>query len=122
MTEWQIEYYTSKRETSPVVSFIDSLPLKTQAKLYWTFELLREYNIFLTLPWAKKIRGTPLWELRILDKSSVRFLYYLVGDKTFMILHGFVKKQQKIPRKEIKTAIRRYQTTLVIKQKSDIIS
>jgi phage-related protein len=51
-----------------------------------------------------KIIGTDLWELRILGKDNLRILYIAVTGRTFVLLHGFKKKKNKTPQKEIKIA------------------
>ncbi len=56
------------------------------------------------VPHVKKLTGTELWELRILGSDSVRVLYVAMTGKTFVLLHGFKKKKDKTPPKEIKTA------------------
>ena len=107
MTRWKINYYSTFSGRTPVKEFINSLPEKVQARVYHTFELLAEFGPKLRLPHAKKITQTPLWELRILGEKSLRFLYILIAGKTFLLIHGFVKKQQKTPKQEIKTALNR---------------
>jgi len=42
-----------------------------------------------------------LWELRIKQASDIsRIFYFAEVDHSFVLLHGFVKKSQKTPRKE----------------------
>ncbi len=96
-----------KSGESPVYAFIESLPDKTQSKLINTFDLLTEFGIQLRKPHAKKVAGTPLWELRILGEENIRIFYIAVTSATFLLLHGFKKKKQKTPQKEIKTALKR---------------
>jgi len=59
--------------------------------------LLIEFNLKLAQPHVKKLLKTPLWELRILGKKSIRFFYFTQAKKT-----------RKTPPKEIKTALNRY--------------
>lgn len=115
---WRIEYYSTSSGKAPVQEFIEGLPDKPRAKVYNTLELLVEFGINLRLPHAKKVTGTPLWELRVLGEQSLRFFYIAKIGKVFLLLHGFVKKEQKTPRKEIKTAmerLRNYQLTNITK-------
>jgi len=62
------------------------------------------FGIRLGLPHVKKLTGTQLWELRILGSDSLRVLYIAMTGKTFVLLHGFKKKKDKTPPKEIKIA------------------
>lgn len=93
--------------------FIDNLPLYAQAKLRNTVRLLEEFGIRLGLPHAKKLAGTQLWELRVLGSTNIRIFYIAVKDKTFILLHGFLKKKQKTPISEIRLAEQRLAQFLV---------
>ncbi|MBM4402293.1 MAG: type II toxin-antitoxin system RelE/ParE family toxin [Candidatus Cloacimonetes bacterium] len=108
-----MDYYSSNTSRIPVQEFIDNPPTKSRAKVFNTLELLAEFGIQLQLPHAKKVAGTPLWELRVLGEKSLRFFYVAKTGKSFLLLHGFTKKKEKTPKKEIKTALARlkdYQT------------
>lgn len=104
---WQIEYYKNKRGDEIVREFIDGLPVETRIKVRGTLKLLEEYGILIEAPHTKKIIGTSLWELRTLGESSVRIFYIAKINRTFWLLHGFIKKSQKTPESEIKTALKR---------------
>jgi phage-related protein len=104
---WKIDYYETSSGRIPVQELIDKLAEKSQAKVYNTLEFLAEFGPRLGLPHTKKIKSTPLWELRILGEKSLRFFYIARVGKSFLLLHGFAKKQQKTPKKEIKTALKR---------------
>jgi phage-related protein len=106
--QWNILYYQSRDDKiSPLYVFIESLEVKAQAKIANTFNLLEEYGIKLGLPHVKKITGTELWELRILGVDNIRIFYIAVTGKTFLLLHGFIKKKQKTDQKELKIALNR---------------
>lgn len=101
---WQILLYRTLQGNSPVKEFIDSLEPKAQTKVYDALNLLRDFGIILGLPHIKKVAGTQLWELRILGENSIRVFYVAITGKIFLILHGFKKKQDKTPPKEIRIA------------------
>lgn len=102
--QWKILLYQTLQGDSPVKEFIDSLEQKAQAKVYDAINLLRNFGIRLGSPHVKKVTGTQMWELRILGADSIRVLYIAITGKTFLILHGFKKKKDKTPPKEIKIA------------------
>ena len=54
-------------------------------------------------PTIKKLKGTDIWELRPI-KDRILFAYW--QDNTFILLHYFIKKTQKTPRREIEQAKR----------------
>ena len=105
--KWKITYYKSPSGAIPAYEFIEKLNKNAKAKVINTFTLLEDYGILLGLPHVKKLTGTDLWELRILGSDSLRILYVAVTGKTFLLLHGFIKKKMETPKKEIKTALNR---------------
>ncbi len=76
MPKWKIKYYIKPSGKIPVKDFIDNLPVNLQAKVHDIFELLLEFNLNLGRPYLKKIKNTPLWELRIIGKKSIRFFLH----------------------------------------------
>jgi len=105
MIRWKIDYYDTPSGRKPVEDFIERLADKPRSRVYNTLELLEEFGTRLTLPHAKKVTGTQLWELRVLGEKSLRFFYVAKVGRAFLLLHGFVKKRRKIPKKEIKIAL-----------------
>lgn len=100
--QWKILLYETLQGYSPVNDFILSLDLKAQSKVRAAIKMLHEFGIRLGLPHIKKLTGTELWELRILGGDSIRILYIAIPGRNFLLLHGFKKKKDKIPPKEIK--------------------
>jgi len=82
--------------------FIKSLQKPTTAKVLRTIDLLEKFGQKLGPPHTKKI-SIHLFELRVPGKQEVRIFYSFHKSQTFL-LHGFVKKSQKIPQREIKIA------------------
>ena len=105
--QWKVILYRSPSGDHPLQQFIDGLEIKAQSKVQDAIKLLREFGIRLGPPHVKKLTGTDLWELRIVGSDSVRVLYVAVTGRTFVLLHGFKKKKDKTPLKEIKTAVDR---------------
>lgn len=83
--------------------FIKGLQKPTIAKVLRTIDLLEQFGPRLGPPHVKKISAR-LFELRITGKQEVRIFYSFRKSQIFL-LHGFTKKSQKIPQKEIKTAL-----------------
>jgi len=84
-----------------VESFIFSLEKETVAKVLRTIDLLGEFGCFLGPPHIKKIEKN-IFELRVRGKQEVR-LFYTWHKNIVVFLHGFIKKTQKIPKKELNT-------------------
>ena len=88
--------------------FIRSLDETTIAKVLRTIDLLETFSHKLGPPHSKKV-DTRLFELRVRGKQEVRIFYTFHKDEA-VLLHGFVKKSQRIPRKELKTALQKLKT------------
>lgn len=75
--QWQIIYYETVQGNSPIYDFIEGLAPRVQAKIANTFSLLESYGTAVGSPHAKKLVGTPLWELRFLVKIILEFFMLL---------------------------------------------
>lgn len=84
---------------------IRSLEKSTIAKVVRVIDLLEKFSYRLGLPHAKKI-GTNLFELRVRGQQEVR-LFYTFKKEIIIVLHGFIKKSEAIPKKEIEQANRK---------------
>lgn len=103
---WKIIYYRRSPDTeSPVMEFLESLDTRAYAKIDRVIACLREYGINTGPPYVKKVSGTKLWELRVLGQDNIRIFYVAHVNRSFVLLHGFIKKKQKTDKKEIKTAL-----------------
>ena len=102
--QWNILFYKTLQGDIPVNDFILSLEIKAQSKVRDSIKLLQEFGIRLGSPHVKKLTGTKLWELRIVGSNSIRIIYIAISGKNFLLLHGFIKKKNKTPPKEIKVA------------------
>ena len=57
----------------------------------------------LGMPLVRKL-GSSLWEMRTVVKDgTARVLFTVIGNQ-MVLLHGFIKKSQKIPREELALA------------------
>lgn len=88
-----------------VISFLDTLPEKAKAKVLFNVSKAR-YNLDPKL--FKKLVGTDIWEFRTLyNGMQYRLLsFWDSNTNTYVITtHGFIKKTQKTPQKEIDKAV-----------------
>jgi phage-related protein len=106
--KWTIELYEKENQECPVLIFIQSLPPKHRAKIEREIDLLEEFGVNLTYPHTRKIESDKykgLWELRIQFASDIsRIFYFIHLGNTFVLLHGFLKKTNKTPTKELNLA------------------
>lgn len=103
----KVIYYTTASKENPTLEFIKSLNEKQQRKIIHILTTIETYGLVAAIPHIKKLIGTPLWEIRMLGQDNIRILYATEEQDTIIVLHGFVKKTQKTPLKEIQTAIQR---------------
>jgi len=84
------------------------LNIPSRQKIFSYLDLLEERGL-LPYPYSRKIEGIKkLRELRVEFASNIyRIFYFVHKDKQIILLHGFIKKSQKIPSKEIAVAQRR---------------
>jgi hypothetical protein len=89
-----------------VEKFILKLSIKMQAKVQRTIELLEEFGFSLTIPHSKIIKGIKnLKELRIkLGSNICRLFYFHYKNQTYIITSGYIKKETKLNKTEIKKA------------------
>ena len=85
--------------------FLKSFDDNLSTKIFGLLEILDEVGIYLGPPKLKKITKD-IYELRIVRKISIRILISFFNNEIF-ILHAFIKKSQKIPKKELEKAIHR---------------
>lgn len=88
--------------------FIGSLEKSTIAKVLRTIDLLEMFGHKLDFPHRKKIHAR-LFELRIRGKQEVRIFYAFHKDDA-VLLHGFVKKSNRIPKRELSVALQKLHT------------
>jgi phage-related protein len=104
---WIIDFYKDASGTEPVRVFMDSLSRPVRAKTTRAVEKLAEHGVLLKEPFTRHVRGK-IRELRIKDaQGNIRILYFTYTGRRFVLLHGFIKKTDKTPDREIETAEKR---------------
>lgn len=90
-----------------VEQFVLTLPAGLSAKYFHLTDLMLEFGADLGMPHTKAM-SDGLCELRVKGKEGIARVFYCtkVG-KRIIMLHGFVKKTQKTPAKELRKAQRR---------------
>lgn len=105
MSDYEVEFYEKIDGTCPVAEFLDSLNEKMFAKVARNIDILEKHNINLHEPLVKYLEEG-IFELRTQVGSDItRIFYFFFVGKKIILTNGFVKKTQKIPRKQIELAI-----------------
>ena len=107
-----IYFYRDKQGRRPVIEYLDELAARSDKdsriklnKLNDYIELLSQQGTRAGQPYIKHL-DEEIWELRPL-RDRILFVAWLDG--SFVLLHHFVKKTQKTPRREIEKAKRELQ-------------
>lgn len=107
--DFEINFYEDDKGNNPVEDFLSSLrkinnPLAEQVAKGLVKLKNRAYH---REPLSKYLE-LGLWELRIKSGSNIlRIIYTFSKGKNIILLHGFIKKQQKTPINELKLARKR---------------
>lgn len=88
--------------------FLDSLSKKMRAKAISDIELLSKHGNALTEPHVKPVKGKQykgIYELRIKFSGDIARVFYFVHyNNRYVLLHGFIKKTMKTPKRELERA------------------
>jgi len=107
---WKLIRYKTESGEDVIERFLESLSENHRAKAIWELDLLKQYGLSLKMPYVRNIGGDRykgLMELRIQQGNNIsRIFYFCFVKDTLVLLHGFIKKGQKTPAKELETALR----------------
>ncbi len=100
--KWKIKFYNKSVEQS-----VDKLEKSIKFKMLAIFNMMLEHGPDLGMPFTKAM-GKGLFEARAKGQAGIaRGFFCIVSNTTIMILHVFVKKTEKTPKKELDLAIKR---------------
>jgi len=102
---WRVQCYVDSRGTNAVEAFIRELPKAEQPIVRARIDFVAEVGNRAREPLSKSL-GNGLFELRT---KSARIFYCFRPGGVIVLLHGFTKKSQKTPAREMETAIKRMQ-------------
>ena len=97
--EWNVSFFNNKVESETL-----SFPKGILANFLHIAEMIEEFGPALGAPYTKPI-GEGLFEIRAKGKEGIgRSFFCMVKGKEVIILHSFIKKSRKAPKKEMKIA------------------
>ncbi len=100
--KWQILFFNEKVEKETL-----KFPPKILAKLLHIFELIQELGPAIGEPYIKHL-DNGLLEIRAKGKEGIgRSIFCYQKGQKIVILHSFIKKSQKTPKKELEIALQR---------------
>ncbi|MBI5055263.1 MAG: type II toxin-antitoxin system RelE/ParE family toxin [Nitrospirae bacterium] len=92
----------------PMIEFLESLSVRERAKIFAYIDKLVELKNSGMQPKEKlsKYLTDGIFELRVSFESRIsRSFYFYEAEKKIIFTHGFVKKEQRTPKKEFERAI-----------------
>lgn len=108
---YKICFYKDKNGNIPVLEYLEFLATRKDKDSRIKYQKLNDYitvletrGIAAGMPYIRHLDG-PIYELRPI-RDRVLFVSYYEGQ--YILLHQFVKKTQKTPKKEIEKAYREF--------------
>ncbi len=96
---WKVTFYSEKVENQTL-----ALPAGILANLLHILELVEEFGPSIGRPHTAPL-GKGLFEIRAKGPEGIsRSLFCLVKGQEIVILHSFIKKTQKVPKKHLDMA------------------
>lgn len=103
---YEVLFYRDKNGKSEIVEYLDQLKEKgkneriNREKILAYMITLGQHGTRIGQPTVKHVDGS-IWELRPLAN---RIFFFYWKDNKFVLLHHFIKKSQKTPKREIEQA------------------
>ncbi len=100
----EIKFYKDSAGRVPVREFLDSLDIKMRQKMLRSIQALQDMGISLRMPLSESLEDG-IFELRAKVGTNIsRVMYFFVIGNRAVLTHGFIKKTQKTPPREIERA------------------
>jgi phage-related protein len=100
-----VVFYRSESGNEPVREWLKGLPRDNRRQIGEDIKTA-QIGWPLGMPLIRKI-DTDLWEVRTTLESGIARVFFSVDEACMVLLHGFIKKSQKTPQNELKTALTR---------------
>lgn len=107
--DYKVKFYqNSKDQSEPVLDYLQKINFKHRAKIYKSIDFLKDNGGYLDEPYGRHIKGK-IRELRVIFSNNYyRVMYFCFKNKNIILLHIFLKRNNKTPDKEIKKATENY--------------
>jgi phage-related protein len=96
------QFYRSETGGEPVREWLLSVDRETR-KTIGSHIMTVEFGWPMGMPNIRKLEAD-LWEIRVRLPYGIARILFTIRGKTMVLLHGFIKKTQKTPLEELKTA------------------
>jgi len=106
---WVVKYYERLEE------WLETVPADIKAKVLRIVDMLVRFGPHnVREPYVNHVEGQrKLFEIRAKGKDGIaRVFYCTISGQKIILLHGFIKKSDKTPKKEIDIAVKRMQEVI----------
>ena len=104
----EVYFYKTSSGNEPVKEWLKSLHREDMRTIGFDIKTV-QYGYPIGMPLTRVLHGTGgLEEVRCNISNGIARVIFYVENDTMVLLHGFVKKSQKTPDKELDVAIKRY--------------
>ena len=110
MSHFPIIFFQTNSGKHPAKKFINTLDKRELAKVVNALKALGKYGNMLGMPHVRHLIGK-LSELRIRGRQEIRLIFVII-DNQIVILHGFIKKTNQTPDREIDISLERFTLTI----------
>jgi len=98
----KVDFYRTSEGKCPVVEYLDGLNAKQAQKVMWTLRAVETLSPVPASYLQKMVNTDDLWEVRISHAGNIfRLLGWVALGGKLMLAHGFTKKTQATPSREI---------------------
>ncbi len=105
MLKLRVVFYRNASGREPVRDWLRSLDRESKKIIGDDIKTV-QYGWPVGMPLVKNL-GNGLWEVRCRLRDGIARIVFVVEEGLMVVIHGFIKKSQKTPRKELETARRR---------------
>lgn len=100
----EIKFYEDQTGRVPVKEFLNGLDIKMRQKMLRSIQALQDMGISLRMPLSESLEDG-IFELRAKSGTNIsRVMYFFIIGNRAVLTHGFIKKTQKTPRRELQRA------------------
>ena len=104
----EVYFYQTNSGNEPVKEWLKSLPREDMRTIGYYIKTV-QFGYPIGMPLTRVLHGTGgLEEVRCNISNGIARIIFYVEDNTMVLLHGFIKKSQETPQKELDVAIKRY--------------
>lgn len=100
----KIILWKNENDRCPVKDFMEELEPKSKKKILHVLDLVEKFGFKIGPEYMPKLKGSELYEIRVRFNKKWHRIFCKIKSSDCYLLHGFSKKSDKTPKREIYTA------------------